>query len=110
MGSANEVLHWYGQLSDTVKRMLALARARQWERLPELDTQCSTIMDQLKAVEPRERLGDTERERVRELVVRIRSDQDELTGIIRPQMTRLVRRMEQLRQQQAVNRAYRPLS
>jgi len=110
MGSASEVLHWYGQLSDTVKRMLAMARARQWERLPELDTQCSTILDQLRLAEPRESLGAAERERVRELMLRIRGDQDELAGIIRPQMTRLIRRMEQLRRQQEVNRAYRPLS
>lgn len=109
MHSTSEIVHCYGQLVSTMSRMLELARVKEWGRLPALDAQCTSIVDRLRAIEPHDRLGPQERARVHELMSRARADQVELSNLIRPQLARLVRTLDELQRQQNVNRAYRPL-
>jgi flagellar protein FliT len=110
MATTSEVVHCYGQLAFTTSRMLELARAKQWEHLPQLDTHCTSIVDRLRTIEAHERLEPLGRAQVRSLVARILADQDELSALVRPQMERLVRKLDQLQRQGNLNRAYRPLS
>jgi flagellar protein FliT len=107
MVMANEVVHWYSQLALTVTRMLALARARQWTGLPELDGECTAIVDRLRELAPASELAPLDRARVVALMTRIRADQDQLAGIIRPQFARLMRRIDELQREQKVRSTYR---
>jgi len=103
----SEFLAGYTHLAATVTRMLDLARARQWSELPELGARCTVIVDQLRALEPHPPWPATDRARVVALMTRIRSDQDELAALIRPQFTCLMRRIDALQHSQNAIAAYR---
>lgn len=107
MATANEHLHCYSQLAQTVGRMVELARAKDWSGLPALDGQCSGIVDRLRELGPASGLAPLERARVMALMTRIQADQDELSGIIRPQFARLMRRIDELQREQRVRSTYR---
>lgn len=106
MSSLSEILACYRQLASTLTRMVELARAKQWEQLAALDAQCTTIVDQLRDVEG-PALSTSERVRMTALASRIRADQDELTGLIRPQFVRLMRNIAQLQREQDLKTADR---
>ncbi len=110
MASASEVVHCYCQLASTLARMLELARARQWESLPRLDGECTSIVNRLRAIEPHERLEPLQAAQVQDLLGRIQADQADLSGLVRPQLMRLAQKLERLQRQQNLNRAYRPLA
>jgi flagellar protein FliS len=52
MGSQSEVMHCYEQIAPLTERMLVLARAKQWGELPQLEGQCSSMVERLKDIEP----------------------------------------------------------
>lgn len=106
----SEFLAGYTQLAATVTRMLDLARARQWSQLPELGARCTAIVDQLRALEPHPPWSAMDRAKVAALLTRIRSDQDELAALVRPQFTRLMRRIDGLQRSQRAVTAYRDLA
>lgn len=110
MGSASEVVHCYCQLASTLAQMLELARAKQWESLPRLDAECTSIIDRLRAIEPHELLEPLQLAHVHELLARIRADQAGVRGLVRPQLEQLARELHQLQQQQNLAKAYRPRS
>jgi len=110
MATVSEVIHIHEQLASTMARMVEQARARQWEQLPALDARCTIIMDRLRGMGPREQLSGDDRARITGLLTRIRSDQEELCGLLRPQLTRLMRKIEQLQRTGNLSRAYGPLS
>ncbi len=103
----SEFLAGYTHLAATVTRMLDLARARQWSQLPELGARCTVIVDQLRALEPHAPWPATDHAKVVALLTRIRCDQDELAALVRPQFTRLMRRIEGLQRSQRAIAAYR---
>ena len=107
MASANELLHWYSQLAMTVTLMVELARAKDWSGLPALDAECTGIVDRLHELGPASELAPPDRARVMALMTRIRADQDELAGIVRPQLVRLVRRIDELQREQKVRSTHR---
>ena len=87
------LLAGYRQLAATLARMVELARAKQWQQLPALDARCTTLFDQLQDM-PSHEPSAAERARILALAGRIRADQDELTGLVRPQFERLMRTVE----------------
>lgn len=84
------------QLAALVARMVELARERHWQQLPELDAQCTTLVQQLRDADAGH-LSTTERAHTLEMASRIRAGQEELESLTRPQFRRLVRRMDVLR-------------
>ena len=109
MISSNEVIHGYGQLASTVSRMAALARARQWGQLPELEDQCAAVVDEFKHIEPLDLvdlLDSPQREAVQHLLIRIREDQEEVRSLVQPQLDRLMAEMADLQMQNNIGQAY----
>lgn len=107
MACANELVHCYSQLAQTVTRMVQLARAKDWSGLPALDSECTVIVDRLRGLGPASGLAPLERARVTALMTRIRADQDELAAIVRPQLARLMRQIDELQREQKVRSTYR---
>lgn len=107
MACANELVHCYSQLAATVSRMVDLARAKDWSGLPALDGECTSIVDRLRELESAPELAPLDRARVMALMTRIRADQDELAGIVRPEFARLMRRIDELQREQKVRSTYR---
>jgi hypothetical protein len=95
MSSLAEILACYGELAGTVARMVELARSRRWEALPRLDAHCTSLVGRLQEMEGEE-LSTLERSRIVALAGRIRSDQEALTSLVRPQFVHLVQRMAEL--------------
>lgn len=95
MSGLNEVLACYGELAGTVARMVELARDRRWDALPGLDAHCSNLVGQMREMDGRG-LTAIERSRLAALASRIRSDQESLTALVRPQFVHLVQRMAEL--------------
>ena len=95
MTSLDDVLACYGELAGTVARMVELARARRWDALPGLDAHCSSLVGRLREMDGDE-LSGIERLRLAVLASRIRSDQEALSSLVRPQFVHLVQRMAEL--------------
>ncbi len=110
MATESEVIHLHEQLASTMTRMVEHARAGRWDQLPGLDGQCTFIVDCLKGLGPLEQLSGKDRAHIEGLMNRIRADQDELSGLIRPQLARLMQKIEQLQRTQDLDRAYGPSS
>lgn len=110
MATVSEVIHFHEQLASAMTRMVEQARAKRWDQLPGLDRQCTIIVGRLRDMEAREQLSGEERARIAGLMTRIRVDQEELSGLLRPQLTRLMRKIEQLQRAENLSRAYGPLS
>lgn len=108
MAFRSEVVHCYEELASSVAAMLVLARARDWGRLPALEVRCAAMVERLRAIEPLESLDAMQIERVLDLLERIRSDQAEVSGLIKPQLEDLVARMGHLSRQKSLGRAYGP--
>ena len=108
MAVTSEVVHCYGQLAARVALMAELARAKEWGRLPELEAECSAVVERLKVLQTLETLDTAQWEETRRLIERIRADQDEVCGLVKPQIEQLISRMSSLSQQRSLGRAYGP--
>lgn len=106
MAVRSEVVHCYEELAASVAQMLVLARVKEWGKLPELEARCSTLVERLRAIEPLEMLDAIQIERVLGLLDRIRTDQAEVSGLIKPQLDDLIDRMGHLHKQKSLVRAY----
>lgn len=101
-------MHCYGQLASGVARMAELARSKEWGRLPALEEQCAAIVERLKVLVPLEALDASQFEEALRLIERIRADQDEVCGLVKPQIERLIAHMGHLQQQRSLGKAYGP--
>jgi flagellar protein FliT len=97
MSSLSNVLSCQWRLASTLAHMVEVARAKQWDRLPALDTQCTALADQLWDMGAHD-LSAPERARFLALARRIRADQDELTSLVRPQFMSLMRKVAELQE------------
>jgi flagellar protein FliT len=102
----SEIVQCYEELASSISLMLVLARAKEWGRLPGLEARCAEIVDRLKVIEPLERLDATQVETVLRLIDRVRVEQAEVSGIIKPQIDDLLGRMGHLNQQKNLGKAY----
>ncbi|MDP9604063.1 flagellar protein FliT [Variovorax sp. NFACC27] len=108
MAFRSEVVYCYEELAATIASMLVLAHAKEWGQLPALEERCSAMVDRLRVIEPHESLDAEQVEHVLYLLERIRSDQAEVSGLIKPQLEDLIGRMGYLTQQKNLGRAYGP--
>jgi flagellar protein FliT len=108
MAARSEVVHCYGQLASSISQMVELARAKEWGQLPALEAQCSAVVERLRVIEPLESLDSTQLEQALRLIDRIRIDQAEVSGLIKPQLDELIGRMGYLHQQRNLGKAYGP--
>ena len=106
MAVTSEVVHCYSELATRVSLMAELARGKEWGRLPELETQCAALVDRLKVLQPMEVLEPAQYDEMRRLIARIRVDQDEVSGLVKPEIEQLIARMSSLHQQQTLGKAY----
>jgi flagellar protein FliT len=106
MAVRSEVVHCYEELAASVSLMLVLARSKEWGKLPEIETRCASLVERLRAIEPLETLDAIQIERVLALLDRIREDQAEVSGLIKPQLDELMERMGHLHKQKSLGRAY----
>lgn len=108
MATRSEVVHCYGQLASGVALMAELARSKEWGRLPALEEQCAAIVDRLKVLVPLEPLEPSQLEETLRLIERIRADQDEVCGLVKPQIEQLIAHMSYLQQRRSLGKAYGP--
>ena len=108
MAHANEVLHCYSRLSDYARQMAHVAQAGDWGQLPALEAECAAIIERLKVLPQAEALEPALRDQARGLILRIRSDQDIVSGLVQPQLKDLLVRMGSLNAQHSLNKAYGP--
>ncbi|MDR6890158.1 MULTISPECIES: flagellar protein FliT [Variovorax] len=101
----HEVVRCYGELASTMSLMASLARAREWERLPELEARCAAVVDRLKAIGTVS-LDAVQLEQVRNLIDCIHSDQEEVCELVKPQLESLMAKMAQLQKRGELGRAY----
>ncbi|MBT2337236.1 flagellar protein FliT [Variovorax paradoxus] len=85
--------------------MAALARAGEWDRLPQLEARCAALVDRLKAIGAVS-LDAAQLAQVRSLIASIHADQDEVCGLVKPQLERLVAKMAQLQNRSELGKAY----
>lgn len=104
--ASSEIVHCYGQLAARVALMAQLARSKEWGRLPELESQCTVLVERLKDLEQIQSLDPAQYEEMRRLITRIRADQAEVCGLVKPQIEQLIARMTSLHQQQSLEKAY----
>jgi flagellar protein FliT len=101
----HEVLHCYGELASAMSLMATLARAKEWERLPELEARCAVLVDRLKAIGA-VALDAVQLEQVRSLIDCIHSDQEEVCELVKPQLESLMAKMAQLQKRSELGKAY----
>ncbi|MBT2326342.1 flagellar protein FliT [Variovorax paradoxus] len=106
MAAHSEIVHCYVQLASTTSSMAALARAKEWDRLPALEEQCATVVERLKQIGPTEPLDPAQLDQAQRLMERIRADQDEVRRLVKPQLERLVATMARLQRQGELDKAY----
>lgn len=106
MAASSEVVHCYGQLASTMSLMAQLARAKEWERLPELEAQCAIVVEQLQRIAPSPMLDPMQLAQAHRLLTSIRADQDQVRSLVEPQLKRLVSTMGHLQKQNDLGKAY----
>jgi len=106
MAATSEVVRCYAQLASTLSLMAALARAKEWDRLPELEAQCASVLQRLSAVSPHETLDPARVAEARGLLQRIRADQQAVCELVKPQLAHLVATMADLQKRSELDRAY----
>ena len=106
MAARSEVVHCYAQLASVLSLMVSLARAKAWDRLPDLEAQCTALIDRLRTVTPQESLDPAQIEEAKRLLQRIRADQQAVCELVKPQLAHLVTTMADLQKRSELDRAY----
>lgn len=91
----HELVAAYRQLARLLARMVELAHARLWSALPALDAECAALLARVHAL-GEHGVSTLDRARIVVLAHRIRSAQEELHRLVRPQFLQLVERVQQL--------------
>ena len=106
MSVNSEVVHCYERLATITARMLALSRQEEWGELPALETLCSALVQRLKEIEPDTELSSEQRDVVRNSLVSVRRDQDEVIRLVKPQLRQLLTGIASLQARANLGKAY----
>lgn len=106
MSVNSEVVYCYDRLATLTERMLELSREEEWGQLPGVESLCAALIDRLKEIEPTTTLDSSQRDQVRQSLLRVRADQEEVCRLVKPQLRILLGSIAQLQQQDSVNKAY----
>lgn len=89
MLDSHDVITIYESVAEISDQMLAAARNAEWERLAELEAQCSSHIDSLREGEAPIRLTGEVRERKVKIIQKILADDREIRNITEPWMANL---------------------
>ena len=106
MSVNSEVVHCYERLATLTAQMLALSRQEEWGELPGLDTLCSALVQRLKEIEPETELNSEQRDTVRNSLISVRRDQEEVIRLVKPQLRQLLTGIASLQAQASLGKAY----
>jgi flagellar protein FliT len=106
MAARSEVVHCYAQLASILSLMATLARAKAWDRLPDLEAQCTALIDRLRDITPQESLDTAQTGEAQRLLQSIRADQQAVCELVKPQLAHLVATMADLQKRSELGRAY----
>ena len=106
MSVNSEVVYCYERLASLTARMLELSRQEEWGELPGLETLCSALVQRLKEIEPETELSGEQRDTVRNALISVRRDQEEVIRLVKPQLRQLLNGIASLQAQASLGRAY----
>jgi flagellar protein FliT len=101
--TTSSVLRQYEIIADYSSRMLAEARANQWDKVLALGQLYHAAVENLRHIEP---LSDQERTARRGLLARILDDDANIRLLARPELNRLGALLGNMKRQQTVLQAY----
>ena len=106
MSVNSEVVYCYERLASLTARMLELSRQEEWGELPGLESLCSALVQRLKEIESETELNSEQRDTVRNSLISVRRDQEEVIRLVRPQLRQLLTGIASLQAQASLGKAY----
>ena len=106
MSVNSEVVYCYDRLATLTTRMLELSREEEWGELPGLETLCAALIQRLREIEPTTELSSQQRDVVRNSLISVRRDQDEVVRLVKPQLRQLLTGIASLQAQASLGKAY----
>ena len=83
------MIECYEQIADASSRMLAAARAEEWDLLTEVERECAQVIDRLRGMgDPETMSGDGRRRRM-EIIRQVLSDDAEIRRLAEPWLARM---------------------
>lgn len=106
MTSTEQIISCYETVSDLTGKMLDAAKARNWEKLVELESQCARQVQTLREGESALRLsGDTRTKKIR-IIHKILADDREIRNITTPWMAELAALISNVGVERKLSMAY----
>ena len=106
MSVNSEVVYCYERLAIITARMLELSREEEWGELPGLETLCAALIQRLREIEPDTELSSEQRDTVRNSLIRVRRDQEQVIRLVKPQLRQLLTGIASLQAGSSLGRAY----
>ena len=106
MSVNSEVVYCYDRLATITARMLELSREEEWGQLPGIESLCAALVARLKEIEPDTTLDSFQRDEVRRSLLRVRTDQEEVCRLVKPQLRILLTSIASLQHQDSLKKAY----
>jgi flagellar protein FliT len=89
MMNGDEVLSIYENVASITGQMLCAAREKNWDRLIELESLCTSHVDRLRSEEPVAAVTGSARERKVQIIMQILDDDRQIRAITEPWMEHL---------------------
>lgn len=106
MLNSHDVITIYESVAEISDQMLAAARNAEWDRLAELEVQCSSHIDSLREGESPIRLTGEVRERKVKIIQKILADDREIRNITEPWMANLAKLINSNQTERKLVQAY----
>lgn len=106
MSVNSEVVYCYERLAIITARMLELSHQEEWGELPGLEALCAALIQRLKEIEPETELSSQQRDVVRNSLISVRRDQEEVIRLVKPQLRQLLTGIASLQAQATLGKAY----
>ena len=83
------MIECYEQIANASRRMLAAARAEEWDLLTEVERECAGIIDRLRGMGNPEAMSDDGRRRRMEIIRQVLVDDAEIRRLAEPWLARM---------------------
>ena len=103
-----QLLETYNRLSDTTAHMLGAAQAGDWERLADLEKDCSSLVSRLSGLENDDPLPEPVRARKAAMIRKVLADDAAIRDITEPWLARLGTLLGTNRREQQLLDSYGP--
>lgn len=101
-----ELISIYENVANITDRMLKAAQVADWDLLTELETDCSSTVNQLKANEVPSDLPPEIRERKIQIIKKILADDKEIRNLTEPWMAQLTNLMKNSESNRKLSQTY----